>query len=144
MFPNNQVIIVRYSNGVKLSGCVERHLNAKYIRLISIAGPHGGFKLITLLNYFNLTKHFGFNSCMTSDYLYYGLKSRNRIVKWQNAERNYQAQEKHVKRTFFASADDTRVFPCNTAFPFLQNSSYHVIANKSHVTIVDAVKEKVL
>jgi len=78
---------------------------------------------------------------MTEELSYLGDWPTQELIKWQAMQEN---TEKRVDRLFFATASDSRIFPIETSFPNLPNSSYFLVAQESHVTIIDGVKESVL
>lgn len=141
-YPHNPIILVGHSNGARIAQYIERKLEAKNVKLISIAGPHFGSKLVNWITYLHLNSWFGLSASMTNELKYNSEWVNRKLIKWQkNSVRN---EDNSVKRIFFASADDLRIFPNDTSFPILPSSTYILIGGESHVTIVDALCEKVL
>lgn len=140
-YPNNPIILIGHSNGARIAAYIEQKLDAKNIRLVSIAGPHGGSKLINWIHKLGLTRCFGFSAKMVEELTYQGTFATKKLNKWvKHSEHSY----KQVERIFFASADDWRVFPYETCFPKLPNSHYYLVTGESHVTMIDAVRHQVL
>jgi len=138
----NPIIIVGHSNGARIAAHIEQKLNAKNIRLISIAGPHCGSLMINNINKFGLNRFFGITSDMEKELTYNGEWVKEKLQEWYEVQKQYK--NKKVERVFFASVDDLRIFPNETSFPNLPSSTYHIVSGQSHVTIIDAVKPPVL
>jgi len=142
--PHNPIFLVGHSNGARIAAYLEQKIHAKCIRLISIAGPHCGSKLINWMALMRLTQHFGFTREMVDEYLYKNPWVTNKLIKWQNKQKLKLNEGRDIKRIFFAAADDWRIFPTETSFPYLPNSEYHLMKGESHVTIIDAVANSVV
>lgn len=142
--PNNPIFLVGHSNGARIAAYIEQGLQAKHIHLVSIAGPHCGSNLMKWIDRLGMAKILGIPPIMTQELMHMGEWPIKQLIKWQDSQETYKKTEKMVKRVFFASADDWRVFPNETSFPNLPNSSYYLIGQESHVTIIDGVKDEVL
>lgn len=142
-YPNNPIILVGHSNGARIAAYIEQKLDANNIRLISIAGPHYGSKIINWMSALGLTKRLGIPAEMVEELTYQGTWAHKKLIKWREKYKN-EPTKTNVDHVFFASLDDWRIFPNQTSFPKLPNSSYHCVSGESHVTIVEAVKERVL
>lgn len=141
-YPDNPIFLVGHSNGARIAAYIEQKLNADDIRVVSIAGPHCGSKLVSWLSMLRLAGLFGMPDDLVEELAYEGQWAVNKLKKWQ--EQQGTDIKRKVERVFFASADDWRIFPANTCFPRLPNSSYYLMSGESHVTIIDAVRPKVL
>jgi triacylglycerol esterase/lipase EstA (alpha/beta hydrolase family) len=140
--PHNPIILVGHSNGARIAQYIERNLDAKNITLVSIAGPHLGSKLVNWTTFLSLNSSLGISDSMANELMYNSEWAKRKLIKWQ--KNSVEHVDKVGKRIFIASADDLRIFPNSTSFPNLPNSTYLLISGESHVTIVDAVCEKVL
>ena len=143
-YPTRPILLIGHSFGAGIAAYIERELDAKDIRLISIAGPHCGTKLINWADHIGFKEPFGFTASMVEELRYQGTWARKQISKWRTKQKEDQNTGKKVTRVFFASADDWRIFPNETSFPNLPNSSYYLLGGESHVTIIDAVRQHVL
>lgn len=141
-YPDNPIFLIGHSNGARIAQYIEAKLEAKNIHFISIAGPHFGSKLINWMERLRLNSWIGISESMTNELKYNGEWVNKKLNQWQ-AESTIKA-DRIVKRIFYASADDLRVFPNNTSFPKLPNSAYYLISGESHITIIDAISEMVL
>lgn len=139
-YPQNPIILIGHSHGARIAQDIEMNLEASNIKLISIAGPHLGSKLVNWITFLGLNSLLGISGSMANKLKYNSNWANKKLLKWQNIKNI----DKAAKRVFIASADDLRVFPNNTSFPNLPSSTYFLISGESHVTIVDAVCEKVL
>lgn len=131
--PDVQIVLVGHSNGARIAAYLEQRLHASDIRLVSIAGPHLGSKLINLIAKIGMQRLFKITPQMEAELVYGGEWSKKKMRKWQSHA------DPDVERTFFAAAQDTRVFPSATCFPCLPNSTNHLIRLESHTTIIDGV-----
>lgn len=141
-YPDNPIFLIGHSNGARIAQYIEDKLEANKIRLISIAGPHAGSNLINWIERLGLNWLTGISESMASELKYNGEWANKKINQWQ--AKSAIKTGRIVKRIFFASADDLRIFPYNSCFPKLPNSTYYLISGESHVTIIDAVSEMVL
>ncbi len=132
-FPDNPVILVGHSNGGRIAAYIEQRIQVKKVCLISIAGVHGGSKLVNLFAYFKINRFFGFTESMTRELMFSGTSVVDDVTKWQSLP----VDLKQVERVFIATAEDTRAFPICTAFPNVPNSSYYLLSGESHVSIID-------
>jgi pimeloyl-ACP methyl ester carboxylesterase len=138
MNPHNPIYLIGHSQGARIAAYIEQRLSVRQVHYISIAGPHYGTKLVNRLNAVNLSELFNLTPSIENELFYRGEWSTNKLIQWQN---NCNAQ---ISRLFFASPDDWRSSPIETSFPNLPNSQYFVVFRQSHVTIIDAVCNKVL
>lgn len=141
-YPDNPIFLIGHSNGARIVQYIEDNLEAKNIRLISIAGPHFGSKLINWIKFLRLNLCLGISESMTKELAYNGKWVNEKLKQWQ--AKSMVKPDKVVKRIFFASADDLRIFPNESSFPKLPNSTYYLLSGESHVTIIDAVSKMVL
>ncbi len=141
-YPDNPVIIIGHSNGGRIAAHIEQELEAVDVRLVSISAPHGGCKIVNWLTRFGLCALFGLHPAMVRELTYGGPWVSASVDRWQRMARN--ENRTRVTRCFFASCDDWRVFPYETSFPILPNSTYRLVSGESHVTIIDAVRDRVL
>lgn len=140
LYPKNPIFIVGHSNGARIASYLEQRLQAKEIHLLSIAGPHGGSIRHKIIDTLKLYPSFGLSKEIVKELSYLGSFSKNFLHEWQNKSKEaLQMEDKKIKRVFFAAADDLTVFPSKTSFPKLPNSSYHLLAPASHVTILEKV-----
>lgn len=140
-YPDNPIYLIGHSNGARIAAYIEQGLNAKKIHLVSISGSHCGSKLMKWINMAHLTRFFGIPEELIEELSYLGEWPTNKLIEWQDKQRKI---EKKVERVFYATADDCRVFPIETSFPNLPNSSYYLCARESHVTLIDGVKDRIL
>ena len=142
-YPSNPIFLIGHSNGARIAAYIEQKLNAKFIRLISIAGPHCGTQLVNRVSMLGLDTCFGFTCKMTKEFLYKGPFAIKKLVKWQSRHVMYARMQKSVKRIFFASVDDWRIYPNETSFPALPGSQYVLVRGESHITIIDSLRANV-
>ncbi len=142
LYPKNRIILYGHSKGAPTAAYIQQKLNVGDVRLVSIAGPHCGSMLVNWINWLGLSSCFGFSPKMVEELTYQGDWAKRKLIKWQNQHGTYS--KKTMEQIFIASKDDWRIFPNQTSFPNLPNSSYFVVNGESHVTILDAVKEAAL
>lgn len=142
-YPSNPIILVGHSNGARIAAYIEQKLDVDNIRLISIAGPHCGSMLINWINALGLTRFLGISAKLVEELTFQGSWAKRKLIKWHDQQQNISTK-RNIERVFFASYDDWRIFPNQTSFPKLPNSSYFCVSGESHVTIIEAVKQKVL
>ena len=116
-YPTRPIVLIGHSNGARIAAYIERNLDARDIRLISIAGPHCGSKLINWVDRLGFTKPFGFTVNMVEELSYQGRWARKQLNKWRTKQKEDVDTGRKVTRVFFASADDWRIFPNETSFP---------------------------
>jgi len=139
-YPDNKVILIGYSNGARVAGFVERKLNAKETRLISIAGSFKGTKLIDDLLPAPLLKNtLGIPSSLNEEWMFSSDWHEKQINKWRN-----RAHLESISRVFIASADDFCIYPHTSSFPSLPNSEYWLLSSASHVTIINMVQDVIV
>lgn len=143
-YPNNTIILIGHSRGATIAARVEQKLKAKNIRLVSIAGPHYGSKIVEWAARWNLTERLGFTEQTIKEMTYQGDLVKGKLTKWQEAQKKYCEDGKQVKRFFFAATCDMRVYPMETCFPDLPDSTYYQVRRESHESIVDGVREQVM
>ncbi len=141
-YPDNPIFLIGHSNGARIAEYIEAKMDAKDIRLISIAGPHFGSNLINWIERLRFNELIGISEFMTKELRYNGVWVNKKLNRWQ--KKSTVKADRFVKRIFFASADDLRVFPHDTSFPKLPDSTYYLISGESHITIIDAVSDIVL
>lgn len=141
--PDNEIVLIGHSLGGEMAAYIQRKLNIGNIRVISIAAPHGGSILINWMDTLHVASWFGISADMVKELSYGGNLSTKKLIQWKNQQTKNSADE-GVKRVFFATLNDWRVFPIAVSCPKLPNSHYEWVSGESHVTIIDAVREKVL
>lgn len=142
--PGNPIYLAGHSYGAIVAADIELKLKARNIRLISIAGPYGGSKLINWISLLHLGRCFGISSKKARELAYQGPWITKKLTKWRSHDQQGDAHSKTIERVFFGSSADLRVFPTESNFPNLSHSSHHLTHGESHVTIIDAVREQVL
>lgn len=142
LFPDNPIFLVGHSNGGRIAAYLEQKLIARRITLISIAGPHSGTALVNRLQSMRALSILGISRQMALEFEYQGNWALRNLIDWQN-DAILTDEIKKVKRIFYATADDGRIYPFSSSFPNLPNSAYYLLRRHSHVTIIDAVQQHV-
>ncbi len=141
--PSSSIYLVGHSLGARIAGYLDRQLCTSHdTKLISIAGPHYGTKCVTTIRKLGLTHSLGLSPEMLAENHFGGEWSKTHVNRWREQSKQVVASQA-CHRLFFASADDLRIYPSQTCFPLLPNSSYHLLKRESHVTIIEAVQEAV-
>lgn len=126
---SRHILLVGHSRGAVIAGYIERHLQAKRIDLISIAGPHGGNR--------HMTNSGDLCEALVEEGRYLSRFAIEQIQIWQKLPNRGW-------RSFFATADDQRIHPIHTCFPNVPNSEYILLENTSHTAIIETVRTAVL
>jgi hypothetical protein len=151
-FPGKPIVLIGTSNGGRLASYIETKINPRLLsqgsqlRVFSIAGVHGGTKLMNLAHQIGCARILRHHPDVTKE-LSFNSEESSRLVKaLQQRQSVWKTQGVDVFHYFYAATEDEKVRPLASSFPYLgtePRTYYEVIYGETHETIVDRVQERI-
>lgn len=147
-FPGKPIYLVGTSNGARIVSYIETKLNPKLlkggrIKVFSIAGVHGGTRLIDLANRLCSNRLVNHHPSVQQDLAYGSETSQNLVRNLQERQRVWQQYGVQVDHYFYATTEDGKVHPVSSSLPYLESTplkNYRVLSGETHETLVDRVQ----